>query len=58
MGLEDNLYLDKGVMTKSDAEQVAKIIRIARELGSEPANPDEALRILGLKGGDKVILEF
>lgn len=54
VGLEDNLYLDKGVMAKSNAEQVAKIIRIARELGSEPATPDEARRILGLKGGDKV----
>lgn len=54
VGLEDNLYLDKGVMAKSNAEQVAKIIRIARELGSEPASPDEAREILGLKGIDKV----
>jgi len=50
VGLEDNLYLDKGVMAKSNAEQVAKIIRIARELGLEPATPNEARKILNLKG--------
>lgn len=54
VGLEDNLYLDKGVMAKSNGEQVAKIARIARELGIEPASPDEARKILGLKGRDKV----
>jgi uncharacterized protein (DUF849 family) len=54
VGLEDNLYLEKGVMAKSNAEQVAKIIRIARELGIEPATPAEARDILGLKGLDQV----
>lgn len=54
VGLEDNLYLEKGHMAKSNAEQVEKIIRIARELGIEPATPDEARQILGLKGLDKV----
>jgi len=54
VGLEDNLYLEKGRMAKSNAEQVAKIARIARELGREPASPDEAREILGLKGLDKV----
>ena len=54
VGLEDNLYLEKGRMAKSNAEQVAKIIRIARELGIEPATPDEGRQILGLKGLDKV----
>lgn len=54
VGLEDNLYLEKGVLAKSSAEQVAKIIRIARELGIEPATPDEARQILGLKGLDAV----
>jgi uncharacterized protein (DUF849 family) len=54
VGLEDNLYLEKGVMAKSNAEQVAKIVRIAKELGIEPATPDEARKILGLKGIDKV----
>ena len=54
VGLEDNLYLDKGVMARSNAEQVAKIIRIARELGLEPATPNEARKILNLKGLEKV----
>jgi uncharacterized protein (DUF849 family) len=54
VGLEDNLYLDKGVMAKSNAEQVAKIIRIAGELGLEPATPNEARKILNLKGLEKV----
>lgn len=54
VGLEDNIFLDRGVMAKSSGEQVAKIARIAKELGVEPATPDEARKILGLKGLDKV----
>jgi uncharacterized protein (DUF849 family) len=50
VGLEDNLFLEKGQMAKSNGEQVAKMVRIARELGIEPATPDEARKILGLKG--------
>ena len=52
--LGDYLYLGKGVLAKSNAEQVVKIIRIARELGIEPATPSEARQILGLKGLDRV----
>jgi len=54
VGLEDNLYLEKGKMAASNADQVTKMVRIARELGIEPATPDEARKILGLKGIDKV----
>jgi uncharacterized protein (DUF849 family) len=54
VGLEDNLYLEKGVMAKSNAEQVTKMVRIAKEFGIEAATPDEARKILGLKGIDKV----
>ncbi|MGA3206403.1 MAG: 3-keto-5-aminohexanoate cleavage protein [Syntrophales bacterium] len=54
VGLEDNLYLDRGKMAKSNAEQVAKMVRMARELGIDPATPDEARQILGLKGIDMV----
>jgi uncharacterized protein (DUF849 family) len=54
VGLEDNLYLEKGVMAKSNAEHVAKIIRIAKELGLEPATPEEGREILGLKGLNQV----
>jgi len=54
VGLEDNLYLDKGKLAKSSAEQVEKAIRIARELGLDIASPTDARQILGLKGPDKV----
>jgi uncharacterized protein (DUF849 family) len=54
VGLEDSMYLEKGQMAKSNAEQVEKIVRIAQELGIEPATPGEARKILGLKGLDKV----
>ena len=54
VGLEDNLFISKGVFAKSSAELVGKIVRISRELGLEPANPDEARKILGLKGLAKV----
>jgi uncharacterized protein (DUF849 family) len=54
VGLEDNLYLEKGVLAKSNADQVKKIIRIAAELGIAPATPTEARQILGLKGLDRV----
>ncbi|PKN61414.1 MAG: 3-keto-5-aminohexanoate cleavage protein [Deltaproteobacteria bacterium HGW-Deltaproteobacteria-15] len=54
VGLEDSLYVEKGVLARSSAEQVGKIIRIARELGIQPATPDEARGILGLKGLSEV----
>ena len=54
VGLEDNLYVSKGVMAKSNAEQVEKIVRIAQEFDIEPATPNEAREILDLKGLDKV----
>lgn len=54
VGMEDNLYLERGVLAKSNAEQVEKIIRIVRELSLEPATPAEARKMLGLKGMDKV----
>lgn len=54
VGLEDNLYLQKGVKAKSNAELVAKICHIASELGIETATPDEVREILGLKGINNV----
>jgi len=50
VGLEDNVYLNKGQLAKSNGEQVAKMARIVRELSLEPATPDEARQILHLKG--------
>ncbi|MCF8033645.1 MAG: 3-keto-5-aminohexanoate cleavage protein [Desulfarculaceae bacterium] len=49
VGLEDNIYYAKGQLAASNSELVARIARIARELGKEPATPAEARQILGLK---------
>jgi len=54
VGLEDSLYLERGKLARSNAELVEKMVRIIKELGKEPATPEEARRILGLKGKDKV----
>jgi len=54
VGFEDNIFIEKGVLAKSNAELVEKLVRIARELGREIATPDEARKMLGLKGKDKV----
>lgn len=48
VGMEDNLYVSKGVLARSNAELVEKVVRIIRELGFEPASPDEARLQLGL----------
>ena len=49
VGFEDNLYLERGVLAKSNGELVAKVVRIAKELGREVATSAEAREILGLK---------
>ena len=54
VGLEDNLYLAKGVLAKSNAEQVAQIRGIVEALGREVATPDQAREMLGLKGSAQV----
>ncbi len=54
VGLEDSLYLGAGRLAASNAEQVAKIRRILEELGCEIATPDDARRMLRLKGADAV----
>ena len=54
VGLEDNLYLSKGVLAESNAVQVAKIRRILEELSLEVATPAEARNMLRLKGADQV----
>lgn len=54
VGMEDNLYLSKGILAKSNADLVGKMVRILQEFGNEPATPDETREILGLKGLDKV----
>ena len=49
VGLEDNIYYRKGELAQGNAQLVARMVRIVRELGKEPATPDEARRYLGLK---------
>ncbi|MDD3126929.1 MAG: 3-keto-5-aminohexanoate cleavage protein [Candidatus Izemoplasmatales bacterium] len=49
VGLEDNLYLEKGVLAKSNAELVHKVVEIASRLGREIATPEEARRILRME---------
>jgi len=48
VGFEDNVYLEKGVLAKSNGELVAKVVRLAKELGRSVAAPNEARAILGL----------
>lgn len=47
VGLEDNLYFERGVLA-SNVQLVERIVRIIRELGMEPATPAEAREIMGL----------
>jgi uncharacterized protein (DUF849 family) len=54
VGLEDSLYIDKGVLARSNAEQVARIRGIVEALGRVAATPDEARALLGLKGRAEV----
>jgi uncharacterized protein (DUF849 family) len=50
VGLEDSVYLAKGQLAASNADQVAKIVRILRELSLEVATADETRQMLSLKG--------
>lgn len=52
VGFEDNVYLAKGVPAASNGELVAKVVRLAGELGREIATPAEARAILGLQRRD------
>lgn len=53
VGLEDSLMIERGVLAKSNAEQVAKIRGIVEGLGRTIASPAEAREMLGLKGADR-----
>lgn len=54
VGLEDSLWIGKGQLAKSNAEQVTRACQLIEALGKTVATPDEAREILSLKGGDKV----
>ena len=49
VGFEDNLYLERGVLAKSNGELVDKVVRMAKLLGRPIATSDEAREILGIK---------
>ena len=49
VGMEDNLYISKGVKAKSNAEMVEKMVRIMKEFSYEPMTPSEAREVLRLK---------
>lgn len=54
VGLEDSIWAGRGVLAKSNADQVKLARKIIEGLGMEIATPDEAREILSLKGGDQV----
>ena len=54
VGLEDSLYIGKGQLAKSNADQVKRIRAILENLSLEVATPKEAREMLALKGGDRV----
>jgi uncharacterized protein (DUF849 family) len=54
VGLEDSIYVGKGQLAKSNAEQVTRIRTILEALSLEVATPKEAREMLSLKGGDQV----
>ncbi len=49
VGFEDNLFIEKGVLAKSNGELVEKVVKIANILGRPIASPAEAREILHLK---------
>jgi uncharacterized protein (DUF849 family) len=54
VGLEDSLWLGRGQLARSNAEQVAKAKRMLEELGLAVATPADAREMLKLKGGRNV----
>jgi uncharacterized protein (DUF849 family) len=53
VGMEDNLYLSKGRLAKSNAEMVEKMVHLLKELDLEPTSPQETRAMLKLKGKEK-----
>jgi uncharacterized protein (DUF849 family) len=54
VGLEDNLYIGKGMLAPSNASQVTKVRHVLGELGLDIATPEEARKRLHLKGSHEV----
>jgi uncharacterized protein (DUF849 family) len=56
VGLEDSLWIGKGELATSNAQQVEKIRAVVEDLGKQIATPDDARRMLALKGVENVTL--
>jgi 3-keto-5-aminohexanoate cleavage enzyme len=54
VGLEDSIYYSKGVLAKSNAQLVERVVRMAEEFGREIATPSDAKKILGLGNNPSV----
>ncbi|MDD5190542.1 MAG: 3-keto-5-aminohexanoate cleavage protein [Dehalococcoidales bacterium] len=54
VGMEDSLYAGYGRFARSSADQVERVVHMAKQLSIAPATPDEARKMLGLKGNDQV----
>jgi 3-keto-5-aminohexanoate cleavage enzyme len=52
VGLEDNLYISRGVLAKSNAQLVEKVVKLANLLDREVATSEEARQILGVTKQD------
>jgi len=50
VGLEDNVYYERGVLAKNNTAFVERIVRLAKEYGRDVATPNEAREILGVTG--------
>jgi 3-keto-5-aminohexanoate cleavage enzyme len=48
VGMEDNIYYERGVLAETNAQFVARIVRLAQEYGREVATPADARKILNL----------
>lgn len=56
VGLEDSLWIGKGRLATSNAEQVEKIYAVVADMGKQIATPEDARRMLALKGSDRITL--
>jgi 3-keto-5-aminohexanoate cleavage enzyme len=52
-GFEDTIYYERGRLASSNAELIARVARIGREVGREPATPDQAREIIGITEGSE-----
>lgn len=50
VGMEDNVFYRRGELVRENAQLVERAVRVCRELQREPATPDEARAMLGLRG--------